>query len=109
LLAYRTLVEPGHLRVVTSWRATGPQPEPLRTFVHALDAEGNIAGQHDGLGSSAHHWRAGDLVLQLHPVDLPPGEYTLRLGLYHPATGIRLLTATEHPADVLLLGPVAVP
>jgi 4-amino-4-deoxy-L-arabinose transferase-like glycosyltransferase len=110
LLGYRALTEPGRLVVLTIWEAAGPQPEPLRIFLHALDAAGTIAGQHDGLGTSASHWMAGDLILQLHPIALPPGKYTLELGLYNPETNERLVhPAAGGPTDTLILGPVAVP
>jgi 4-amino-4-deoxy-L-arabinose transferase-like glycosyltransferase len=109
-LGYRALTEPGRVVVVTTWEATGPQPEPLRIFLHALDDAGAIAGQHDGLGTSASHWLAGDLILQLHVIALPPGEYTLELGLYDPQTGQRLVhPAAGGPSDTLALGPVTVP
>ncbi len=66
-------------------------------FTHLLDGGGELRAGHDsppGEGSlPTAQWRAGWRVLDEHqiplPADLPPGEYTLRAGLYR-ADGARL-------------------
>jgi hypothetical protein len=114
LLDTRTVVAAPGITVITYWEATGPRPEPLRIYLHAVDAAGAIAGQHDGLGTAADHWVAGDLIIQRHPIPLPPGDYSLQLGLYNPVTNVRLVHGPvpqppSAPADTLSLGPVTVP
>jgi hypothetical protein len=65
-----------------------------------VNEQGEIITQHDrGPGTRAKQpttaWLPGEVVLD--PVDLalpeevPPGRYTLRLGMYLPADGTRLL------------------
>lgn len=79
--------------LLTYWRVLAPTAEPRRFFLHAVDVNGAIVAQHDGLDAPAVHWRPGDVVLQEHT--LPPeaaDSLALRLGVYNPDTGQRLLT-----------------
>lgn len=82
---------------VSYWRVEQPGAEPRRIFLHAVDEEGSILDQDDGLGAPAEHWEPGDLILQRHTLNLSPREDvpTLRLGVYNPETGVRLLTGGE--------------
>ncbi len=76
--------------VLTYWRADGPITPPMTIFVHLLDAQGNIRGQHDGFGAALTMLEPGDVVIQRHsiPVDAnaAPGVYRLQVGLYNPVT-----------------------
>jgi len=72
------------------WEAgDGPHP-PLKVFVHLVDGEGRLWAQHDGLDSPAQFWEPGDRIVQVHtltlPSAIPPGGYTLRVGLYDRVT-----------------------
>ncbi|MGB3715502.1 MAG: glycosyltransferase family 39 protein [Candidatus Promineifilaceae bacterium] len=80
---------------VSYWRVEKPVAEPRRIFLHAVDEQGTILDQDDGLGAPAEHWEPGDLILQRHTLNLSPREDipTLRLGVYNPETGLRLLTS----------------
>ncbi len=75
--------------IVTVWRALAPSPVEVRIFVHALDAEGVILTQHDGLG--VPEWVPGDVFWQMHTLEIPAGA-ALRIGLYDPAGGDRWVT-----------------
>jgi hypothetical protein len=92
------------LAVLTYWRVEEPPPTPLRTFVHLIGESEIPLAQHDSLGSPPHGWAPGDLIVQKHaislPADLPLHQYHLQLGVYDPATGIRLPVLS---ADRLLL------
>lgn len=84
-------VSPGRvLTVLSTWQAGAPPYPPLKIFVHVVDADGALRAQHDGLDSPAWSWQPGDVIVQAHPVplpaDLPPGDYALQVGLYHPVT-----------------------
>lgn len=76
--------------LTSGWRAGKETPSALKTFVHLADVDGVIRAQHDGLDCPSRFWRAGDLILQRHvlrlPDDLPPGRYTVRIGLYDQET-----------------------
>ncbi len=90
--------------LLTIWRVVDPQKVgPLHPpafareaalFTHILDTDGAILAQRDGLDAPAWSWQAGDLILQIHPIALPPeikpGEYETAVGVYDPLTGARL-------------------
>jgi hypothetical protein len=66
-------------------------------FVHLLDAQGRLAWGSDGppLGGlyPASAWRPGEVVAdprRLAPGDLPPGEYSLAVGMYERQSLARL-------------------
>ena len=74
-------------------------------FLHVVDAQGQIVAQHDlGPGQRGKQpttsWLPGEIVTD--PVDLAlpakiaPGQYTMRLGLYLPPDGPRLLILDEN-------------
>ncbi len=67
----------------------GEHPD-LKAYVHLLDAEGALRAQHDGLDCPAPFWLEGDVIVQMHylqlPGDLPAGAYTVRVGLYDRQT-----------------------
>lgn len=100
------------------WEAIGAPSADYTVFVHLLDTNGNIAAQADAPpGSDAHAgryptswWAAGETIRDVHmlhlPADLTPGAYSLRLGLYQPETGERVLLASG--ADAVELGAVYV-
>jgi hypothetical protein len=83
--------------LLTTWRQDGP-PQPLKIFVHALDQEGRILAQWDGVGAAWQGWLAGDRLYQIHELPLPedaPGRVVkLVTGLYDPQTGARWQTET---------------
>ncbi|HIQ01135.1 MAG TPA: hypothetical protein EYH30_03245 [Anaerolineales bacterium] len=99
----------GSLSLLTIWRVESPPPDPLKVFVHLLDAEGRRRAQHDGLGSPPQGWALGDLILQKHTLDLPSdlevGTCVVQVGLYWAPDGPRLPVAG---ADRLLLTSIEV-
>jgi len=50
-------------------------------------------------------WLSGEFVADTHSIvlqpDLPPGDYTLKVGLYYAETGARL-TTTDHQDAIVL-------
>jgi 4-amino-4-deoxy-L-arabinose transferase-like glycosyltransferase len=101
----------------TGWLARDPIDTPRRIFVHLVDpATGQIIAQHDGLDAPARFWRAGDWIAQQHSLSIPPdtlaGVYEVRIGLYDPISGQRLVQTnsanTEPPADYYRLGIIEV-
>ncbi len=94
-----------------AWRAQEPPRTDYQVFVHAL-AQGEIVAQADGpLGMGVYPgsvWRPGQVVeetrqLQL-PTGLQPENVTIEVGLYDPATNVRLQRA-DAPGDSLEIEP----
>jgi hypothetical protein len=79
----------------STWRQDGTAQDQ-KIFVHALDEDGRILSQWDGLGAAWEGWLQGDTLLQLHelpwPDETPPAK--LVLGLYNPQTGARWQTGS---------------
>jgi hypothetical protein len=78
------------LTVVLFWQSDGQVKENYTVFCHLLSASSELVAQHDGrpvLGiRPVPSWRAGEVMLDSHPValsaDLAPGEYELSVGMY---------------------------
>ena len=92
LVGYTVQREQDHLALITYWRAGERMVTPLQMFVHVLDAKGNLVAQSDRLDASPFGWRTGDVIAQLHRVDLPPDATapSVAIGLYDPDTNQRL-------------------
>ena len=92
------------------WRAEAETLNDYRVFVHLVDATGAIVAQSDaapaGWARPTTGWLPGEYVLDTHtltlPSALPDGPLTLRVGLYDPDTGARLLSGA---ADFAAIGP----
>lgn len=113
-LGYRwvgELTPSGQGGLLTFWRVLKPATPPLRVFVHLLDAGQSVVAGYDGLGSPPDRWQAGDVLVQWHPLTLPPaGTYYPEIGWYVPPDGPRLQIQENGDvlADRLLLVPVEV-
>ena len=86
------------VEVTLHWHALGTPDKNYHTFVHLLDAEGDIVVQHDGPPGEGElptlGWLPGEYLTDRHRLQLPfvlsDGDYRLSVGLYDPATGLRL-------------------
>ncbi|MCP4360353.1 MAG: glycosyl transferase, partial [Chloroflexi bacterium] len=86
------------LNLTLIWQTEAVFPANYSVFLHLLGEDGEIVAQQDSIPLQGIRpttsWRPGEVLsdeqtLPLSP-DLPPGDYTLWLGLYDPATGQRL-------------------
>ena len=85
--------------VTTFWRVLSPAGKPRRIFLHVMGPDGALLAQDDRLGAPAEYWQPGDVVIQrLIPLHRA-GE--LRLGVYDPVSGQRLLTEDGGEYSVL--------
>lgn len=99
-LGQEYLAEPDeHISLLTAWQAQRPTDRPLKLFVHALDAQGNILGQWDGLDVDPATWRRGDEFVQWHQFELTEGARPAKmaLGVYDGETLERLGEPIEIP------------
>ncbi len=91
------------------WQALREMDESYTVFVHFVDGNGAVRGQQDGEPMNSTYpttlWQPGEFVTDVHtvpvPPDLPPGEYTLEVGLYLAETGARLPVAGDDDHVIL--------
>ncbi len=104
----------GTFRWTLVWTATQTPTEDVyyHWFNHFLDEEGEMRGQRDGPSLLPTYWRAGDTILNWFEIEIPPGappgDYTMRVGLYsYPALeNIPVLGRGDAPAgDGIDIGP----
>ena len=80
------------LDVTLYWFALRDVAANYKTFVHLLGADAAVIAQHDGdpVGgfTPTSRWRRGELIADRHrirlPAGLPPGDYSLKAGMYQP-------------------------
>lgn len=100
--------------VWTYWSVNVLPASPISLMAHLLGAEGGVLSVGDGLGTPVEHWRAEDVVVQRHLLDVPPdaapGVYWLQSGVYTLADLKRLpILANGDPiADRLIVTEVEV-
>jgi hypothetical protein len=96
------------LELVTAWRLREPL-EGASLFAHVASA-GKPLAVADGLGAPGESWVAGDVLLQLHelaiPPDAPAGVYPLVMGVYSQPDGRRL--TVDGGADTVTLTELTV-
>ncbi len=84
--------------ITLTWVSAGPLPANYSVFVHLVDEAGAILTQGDGAPRQGRYpttaWGAGERFTDSHiltlPGDLPPGAYSLLIGLYDGQRGVRL-------------------
>jgi len=93
------------LQLDLAWQALHPDQTSYKVFVHVIDEQGNLVAQHDSPPANnqlpTNIWIPDEYILDSHaiplPDTLPPGQYTLRVGMYDPATGVRLPVSSDLP------------
>ena len=101
LIGYDTsaqTAQPGDMVTVTLyWQAQRPLDINYQSFLHVLSPDGVLAAQSDHLNPGdfpTRRWSTDKYVRDVHtftlPADLPPGEYTIKTGLWVQAEGWRL-------------------
>ncbi len=118
LLGYRvneSQIRPGETLTLTAWwRVREPPPPPISIFAHLLAPDGTLILAGDGLGVAAQDWQPGMVIVQQHSFptsqELPPGEYTLAVGIYSLATGERFAVSQsgERVVDRIVLRGIQV-
>ena len=86
------------LQLRLTWEALQPIERRYKVFIHIVDARGRIVGQHDSepVGGTrlTTLWQVGEVIEDPYGVlvvpGTPPGEHTLRVGLYGLEDGRRL-------------------
>lgn len=104
--------EAGRVELRAYWAVTEDLGTDVTVFAHLLGEDGGLVTQADGypVGGMAPLWlwQPGELVRDVRAFDaVPPGTYTVRLGMWELATGARW-EAAGHPEGMLHL-PVHCP
>ncbi|MFO8231926.1 MAG: hypothetical protein R6U20_04605, partial [Longimonas sp.] len=100
--------------VVTLWRVVGPMRGEVTQFTHLLDQAGEVVSQVDRLDVPSWQWKAGDILVQRHRLevngDAEPGLHHLQVGLYTRDDMSRLPVIVDGVAkdDRVLLPPVQI-
>jgi hypothetical protein len=103
------------LRVSLIWKSLATMPTSYKVFTHVFDSSGQLVAQRDDYPHAdltpTNTWQAGQEIVDRFAVSLPPelaaGTYTVRLGLYDPASGERLMTPDS--LDSIKIGQWTVP
>jgi hypothetical protein len=100
LEGYDLQIDPEAIQVTLRWSADGYLDTDYTVFVHLVEADDGdrVLAQGDAppLGGRwpTSLWLPSVMLDDVHtvplPADLPPGTYELVVGLYNPATGVRL-------------------
>ncbi|GIS67364.1 MAG: hypothetical protein CM1200mP6_04320 [Anaerolineaceae bacterium] len=99
LLGYSiTEYEPSEISFTLYWYAESTITNDLTVFVHMIDSSGNIVAQADGPPSHGYwptsEWEPGIAVSDhhnlVHDIDTSIEAYTIVIGLYDPASGLRV-------------------
>jgi hypothetical protein len=90
--ATATCDESGQVHLTAHWRAESAVETDATVFAHLLNAEGALVAQADGyplLGMQPFWvWKPGEVVRDVrHFAPVASGDYTIRLGLWEPASG----------------------
>ena len=110
----------GLLYLTLFWEASEPVGQDYKVFGHLVDRNGQMVAQRDSKPLAGSRptttWLPGETIadrlgLWL-PLDLPPGEYQLLVGMYEPETLERLPVldaAEEAVGDSIPLGSITIP
>ncbi len=102
-----------------SWRALGQLDKSYAVFVHLVDQNDHVWGQHDsqpvGGAKPTTQWVPREVLTDRQglsiPLNIPPGQYHIEVGLYDVHSGLRLPLLDDNGnsiGDRLLLGTVFV-
>ena len=94
LAAYRLTSGDNYIDLTLYWFAARTPADDYTVFVHLTDADDNIVAQRDTVPAAGQRptttWLPTEFIADRYHISLPPGEYTLWLGMYDPLSGERL-------------------
>lgn len=97
------------------WASRAPVDRDYTVFVHLLRADGQFVAAYDGQPYEGLYptsfWEPGERIVGTRQlsVDVPPGDYLLRVGLYDLESGERLALGAPHEGgDGLVVGMLRV-
>ncbi len=108
LAGYTTSQEGDQLTVELVWQALREMEAAYRVFVHLIDEEGRIIAQADGEPAQwtrpTSGWSANEYISDQHELVIPANtdlnKLRLRVGLYDPSDGRRLLSSEGDAVEI---------
>ena len=101
------------MQLTLFWQVSRQTDDIFSTFVHLVGPDGQIVKQGDQWpgGLPSNTFAAGQVIIDEYaivlPEDAPQGSYQIALGLYPPASGVRLHILAEDgqtlPGDQFVL------
>jgi hypothetical protein len=113
-LSSSELIPGGKWLITLYWRPIAPLSEDYTVFIHLLDDKGAQIAQVDEQPVNNYYptslWQSQDTIQDVHtvvlPANIPPGNYTLSIGLYLLSSGQRLpIIPSSPPVNEIRLGP----
>jgi len=97
------------LGIYLYWQPTRALTDRFKVFVHAVDDKGRLIGQQDSEPQlwfyPTDEWQVGKVICDFHAVpfspSLPPGVYSIRVGMYRQDTGQRLAVQDAGSSTVI--------
>ncbi len=112
LIGWNLTRSAGTVRIVLYWQPTANPSKDYRVFNHLIANGGGILAQNDGVPASwtrpTTGWIEGEVVEDKYDIEVPANaaKLTLRIGVYDPINGKRLILqdGSDH-ADLMEIGP----
>jgi hypothetical protein len=108
LLGYDSHAQPSQLELRLFWQAQEKMDADYKVFVHVVDANGNLVAQIDRLPGEGqyptHIWDVNEKIVDVYALPLanvPPGQYTVSVGMYTPESGERLIARSQSGEELL--------
>lgn len=104
------------LRIALQWQTPVPIENSYAIFTHVVAADQTIVAQADGIPGGGllpmTVWEPNQPITDrfaiLLPVDLSEGIYEVRIGIYHPDSGLRLPVLSGAGSDYGVIGQIRV-
>lgn len=113
------VVQPGdRVRIALAWQTAIAVQDSFAVFVHVIGPDDQLVAQYDSVPGGGFRpmtgWAVGETIAERFAVELsadtPPGNYVIRVGIYHPDHGqrLRVTDGAEVGPDHVVLGRLIV-
>ncbi len=100
-----------NIHLTLFWEALAEMGENYTVFTHLVDGEGRLWGQRDNPPVDGFYpttgWQTGEIVRDQYDITIapeaPPGQYTIEVGMYLPASGERLRWGAGENEDKIVV------
>jgi hypothetical protein len=104
LLSHRVSAASGQLNLTLTWGAAARPSKDYTVFTHVLDTSGKVVAQADSQPRGGNFptsvWLPGDAVDDSYSLSVPPGHYSVEVGMYYVPTLERLGEPVTFATDI---------